>query len=172
MLPVNFILFKATLNASNTILLQWKTSGEINVASYNVERSMDGRNWIKIATVLPTPLHEYDYVDNALVAGLYYYRVKQVDTNGSYRLSIIRIIKLNVDVRLSIWPNPVSNTLFIKSNFTKGNFEITDVSGKIIRKDYINSTVTTISLQQLANGVYTIRIFYNEGMFIDKFIKQ
>ncbi|WP_202552017.1 T9SS type A sorting domain-containing protein [Ginsengibacter hankyongi] len=145
---------------------------EINNANYEVERSTDGRNWIKIATVLPVPSHEYDYTDNAVAAGLYYYRIKQVDTNGSYNYSIIRVIKLNGDTRLSIWPNPVTNILFVQSNFTKGRFEITDASGKIIKKEIINNTLTTVPLQHLAKGIYTIRLYYNGGMFVEKFIKQ
>lgn len=145
---------------------------EINNANYQVKRSTDGRNWIKIATVFPMPLHEYDYPDNAVAAGLYYYRIKRVDTHGSYSYSVIRIIKLMGDNRLSIWPNPVTNILFVQSNVTNGSLEITDVSGKIIRKEIINNALTTVPLQHLAKGIYTIRLYYNGGMFVVKFIKQ
>ncbi|MBL7723463.1 MAG: T9SS type A sorting domain-containing protein [Chitinophagaceae bacterium] len=172
-LPVNFILFNVSLRGNNTVLLTWKTSdGGINNARFEVERSTDGRNWMRLSVVQPQPSHEYEYMDNSVTDGIYFYRIKQVDVDGAYKYSIVNMIRMNRDNKILVWPNPVTENLFVQTPFAKGSMDIIDLSGRIIRKQIINSSVTTVPVQQLSKGVYFIRIRLQDEVFTTRFIKE
>jgi hypothetical protein len=171
-LPVNFISFNVTLLANNTVFLTWKTSNEINNARFEVERSTDSRNWIKLSELQPQSSHEYEYTDNTVTDGIYFYQIKQVDINGHYKYSMVRMIRVNRDHKILIWPNPVTDNLYVQFPYTKGSLEITDMNGRIVRREIITNMVTTVPVQQLARGLYVITIRYDGTVLTEKFMKQ
>lgn len=152
--------------------MQWKTAQEINNAWFEVQRSTDGRNWIKLSVQYPQPSHDYKAIDYDVSSGICYYRVKQVDNDGNFIYSTIKAIKINGNNEFSLWPNPVTEYLFIETRLTNGTIEITDVSGKIMQKRIINTTITTLPVHQLAKGLYVVRIKRVGEVFTQKFIKE
>ena len=154
------------------MLLKWKTEQEINNAYFEIQRSADGINWQKVTVVFPHPSHNYESVDNAVAAGIYYYRIKQVDIDGNYKYSIIKAIRTSGDNKIFIWPNPVNDNLYVQTPFATGSMEITDISGRIVRKEIITAKVTTIPVQQLTRGIYVIIVRHDGNMFTEKFVKQ
>lgn len=153
-------------------MLTWETADDINNAGFEAERSTDGRNWMRLAVVQPQPSHKYEYIDNPLTEGIYFYRIRQVDFDGTYKYSMVNMIRMNRDNKILVWPNPVTENLFIQAPFTNGSIDILDPGGRIIRKEIINATVTIIPVQQLAKGVYFIRIRRQDEVFTTRFIKE
>ena len=67
----------------------------------------------------------------------------------------------------SIYPNPVSDDLIINSSFLQGHsILITDISGRKLKMELINSNTQKISLIDFASGVYFISVLNSEGNFI------
>ena len=86
----------------------------------------------------------------------------------------VSVININEN-NFSIYPNPVSDDLVINSSFLQGHsILITDISGKNLKKELINSDSQKISLIDFASGVYFISVLNSEGNFIltRKLIKE
>src|SRR5574338_1321239 len=91
-LPVDLISFNA-LPSGNDVQLNWTTASEINNKGFDVERRQvsEQMQWKKIGfapgfgtTAEPK---SYSFTDNNVVSGIYTYRLKQIDFDGSYTYS-------------------------------------------------------------------------------------
>ena len=72
------------------ITLNWRTGQEINVASFNIEKSTNNEDFIKVGEVNPKGSNNsYEFVDESIsrVKSIYYYRLKVVNTNGTFQYS-------------------------------------------------------------------------------------
>lgn len=70
-----------------------------------------------------------------------------------------------VNERFILYPNPTKNVLFLESNDYESdhvNYQMVDMSGKIIQEKKIISTKTKISLEDLEPSIYILRIFNNK----------
>lgn len=79
----------------------------------------------------------------------------------------------NEDLRL--WPNPTTGELFIAMPAANGSIIITDVMGRVVlRNDNpdITGGSAKISLQGLSNGIYTVQVKTEKGLFNQRIIKQ
>ena len=87
-LPVSLISFTAAPQRQ-TVLVQWRTTAERNIAHYIVERSGNGRAFTRTAQLLPNNMpgeHSYTFTDAAPLPGISYYRLLQTDADGRYNL--------------------------------------------------------------------------------------
>lgn len=119
-LPVE--LTSLSVNYSNNqVLLNWKTETEKANYGFEIERATDKINWIKIGYVeghgnSNTPI-KYSFADkNPTNGNLFYYRLKQIDTDGKYKYSDaveIKIIPKEFRV-FQNYPNPFNNETKIK----------------------------------------------------------
>lgn len=89
-LPVKLTSFGAQ-NASAGALLNWATASELNSASFEVQRSLDGAGFATVGSVAAAgtsaTLRSYQYLDAAAPAGTSYYRLRQVDLDGTVAYS-------------------------------------------------------------------------------------
>lgn len=116
-LPVELLSFSAKATADGRILLDWSTASEQNSASFAVERSSDAELW---STVLTGPaagqsntLIQYAAEDLAPLPGTSYYRLRQVDLDGSVALSSVVAVTHTENRLLQIYPVPFSAHLWI-----------------------------------------------------------
>jgi len=158
-------------NGSN--LLSWQVTQEVNLAQYEVERSLDNINFEKIGSVTPYNLYNvkrtYQLTDSE-PAALSYYRLKSVDQDGHFGYSQVVRLKRNnsTDGNAYIYPNPAQSELsFVYKatiDDTKLYVEVLDVTGRVVMKqdEIVNagSTTMTLNISSLANGNYIIR--YND----------
>lgn len=112
-LPVKFLGFTLT-KADNAVLVQWTTAEEINAAYFQVERSVDGASWSAIASVTATGNSNtqinYSFTDKNIITPVVYYRIKEVDHDGSFTISVIRSLKTDSNknaVQITSSPNQV-----------------------------------------------------------------
>jgi hypothetical protein len=89
-LPVELVSFSAAPAPTGTALT-WATASELNSAYFEVERSSDGARFAALGQVAgagtSVQAHRYAYLDAPAPAGLSYYRLRQVDLNGSAHFS-------------------------------------------------------------------------------------
>lgn len=91
-LPVQLTSFTAQY-VGQQVQLQWVTAQEKDAATFDVERSADGKIFTAVTTVRAagnsTTRREYSAQDAAPRAGLNYYRLKQIDTDGTFAYSAV-----------------------------------------------------------------------------------
>lgn len=189
-LPVELLSFKGQ-ESSNIVLLTWATASEINNDHFVVERSIDNVNFTAIGSVKgagnSSRLSTYNFIDAeapALAAqSAFYYRLKQVDMDGTFTYSAIVVVNLSKGNHTieTIAPNPFDNTLKVtfKSNETVSNVQvkITDINGRIVSEKTISSPVGMqfINLDNLANlatGMYHVVVVANGETNIYKVVKN
>lgn len=119
--PVEFISFTANEN-NNIVKLNWNTSTETNNYGFEIERKQDGSEWEKIGFMeghgTTTELQEYYYIDNinTLRAKSLFYRLKQVDFNGSFEYSdVVEVETVPTQYELlQNYPNPFNPSTVIE----------------------------------------------------------
>ena len=111
-LPVVLDRFDANVN-EDWVELRWVTSSEINSDYFVIERSKNGRNWKELITVGAAgnsqQTIEYFEVDYKPYKGTSYYRLKQVDFDGSYEyfsMVPVKFIKNSKEKGINIFPHP------------------------------------------------------------------
>jgi hypothetical protein len=118
-LPVALTAFEAKA-AGADVRLTWATASEVNNAYFEIERSADGQNFTQVGRVAGhgTSLvaSNYIYLDGAVASlrtGVVYYRLRQVDQDGTAAYSPVRTVSLagaSPLASLGLYPNPAAPT--------------------------------------------------------------
>ncbi len=173
-LPLGITRFTGTrINDYN--LLSWTMENADGLDRFEIERSIDGRNFIRIADVSATHELNYnykDYIDNNIT---YYYRLKMVSGAGETKYSQIISIKGKGFGTFSLASNLVSDQLILHHPMTKnGAYAIYTTDGKILRsgRTESNAAISFVELISMPTGFYFIR--YNDGNIsaTEKFMKK
>lgn len=182
-LPVELLSFKASVK-KNYVMLKWLTASEIENEHFELERSEDSKIFKSIAWIegngTNLDLSEYSYEDYKVVAGnTYYYRLKQVDFDGSVAYSEIQTVVLDViDEQLSVYPNPIGGGEILKVRLfsTKAQIElkIKDVMNKTIRSYVIDvnldkEQIFELFIDELSSGIYFLQTSEGEAI---QFVKE
>lgn len=65
----------------------------------------------------------------------------------------------------SVYPNPVSSTLFVKDLENVSNIEVADITGRILLNNKVSGTTASIGMSNLSEGTYFVR-FINNGVVV------
>jgi hypothetical protein len=165
-LPVKIESFTAHLQ-SGDVLLGWTVGVEQGTDHYEIERSIDGRNFSEIGSVPATGDAKYAYIDNSPPDGASYYRLKMVDKDGASSYSTI----VSVNIRTSGWssqvrPNPFRDALHLTINSTQTmsvTIQMMDPTGRalLIKEKALLPGANDFDLAGLVEyspGVYYIRV--------------
>jgi hypothetical protein len=186
-LPMQLLSFTGSLENNSIAHLQWETTNEINVSHFEVERSIDGNNFINIGNVTASgqvnEKNAYTFEDKD--AGLQqtatlYYRLKMVDNNGQYSRSRVINFALNKNINVFLFPNPVKHTLNVQ---LKGNvpnpifIQVSDLTGRTVyseKRSATQLTNITLDVRQWRPQVYILKITNskNEVITTQKFEKM
>ena len=177
-LPVSLLYFKAEA-LDKSVFLSWSTATEQNNAYFIIERSSDGKNFEPIENIKgqgnSSKIVTYEYTDNNVSDGTYYYRLKQVDVNGDYGYSEIKQVTLASENIISIYPNP-NNGSFTISATAAGNYEvsISNILGQVVYSTSITSeSLVEKNIQtSLAKGTYIAQISSSDKKVITKLIVE
>jgi hypothetical protein len=159
-LPLKLLSFTGKIVNEKTEL-NWSTTNEINTASFDVERSVDGSHFIKMGNVLAknlsTQTNNYNFTDKIIQYGYNYYRLKQIDANGSFVYSLV--VKLNYTKNgfVTIGPNPARDFVDIQSSGKINQMLLVDASGKNI-KVFIPTTGSRYPLTGISKGIYFLKV--------------
>lgn len=171
--PGPFTSFEVELNGAGSVNVRWSTLDRTRNVRFEIERSREQKLWNTITVVNAPSQFPYSFIDAYPDKGINYYRIKQVDTSGQYFLSPVKEIYVNKPGELSVWPNPVSDVLHIRTSFTNGTIDVIDVSGRILLKKTVSAFITDVPAGQLPNGIYFVRVRYgNNKQAVEKFVKN
>ena len=181
-LPVELTKFEA-VQQQKQVALNWQTATEVNSSHFIIERSVDGFNFERIASVDAqgdnNTIYNYSFMDKNPYQGLNYYRLKMVDLDLSFEYSQIEVVKFDKDANLIIYPNPVNKTLNIQGNSSfdgETQMEVFNRSGQQIFSgmvDFENGKlqINVDVLNVYSTGTYFIKITNYSGNYILKFVK-
>ncbi len=169
-LPVSLISFDAEL-IGNDVELRWATASEIDNDYFTVQRSIDNVNFDDVKKIggngNSNIIIQYSTYDMDVPRSVLYYRLKQVDFDGTTTYSDVRVVKNSGDNELLIYPNP-SNGIFNIETSEPINIIVSSISGRIIEKyQYSKNSKNKLNLSDIAKGVYILTIF-SENSTINK----
>ena len=176
-LPVNLLSFNGE-NKNNINHLYWTTASEINNDFYNVERSRDGISFEKIALIeakeVSSQLENYFFDDKFPLAGLNFYRLKQVDYNGVFTFSKTISIENKSDGFNCNISTESNHTYSLHCN-QPGNASISilNVQGNLLEEFILNTNETVIiDLSKYPIGIYILKIYSPEKNQTYKLVKN
>jgi hypothetical protein len=140
--PVTWLSFDARVSGTHA-LLQWATATEFNSSGFEVERSADGLSFTKIGYILGSnnvnSIQQYNYTDyNTQEGKTYYYRIKQIDTDGNYDYTNIAQVTINLSQVFDfdrVYPNPFSNKLdvsFVTNDSSPVQLELRNIENQVV----------------------------------------
>jgi hypothetical protein len=162
-LPVTLVSFTAVAQPPGA-RLNWSTALERNSAYFAVERSPDGQHFAEIGRVAAAgttgqPRH-YDLLDTQPLAGVTYYRLRQVDLDGSLHYSSVRVVAgPGAAAGLQLFPVPARTTATLLGAAPGAAVQVFDTRGRLVATATADASGTaTLTLPAgLASGLYVVR---------------
>lgn len=156
-LPVDFLSFTGKL-VNGSVLLNWKTSSELNNMGFVVEKTVNGEKWDSIGWMPgngnSNEINSYTFLDEKILGNRAYYRLKQLDYDGKYEHSAIVYVMSNLSNQIVISPNPVLDEMrFSEHEF---NVKIIDGMGRELQANKVFNGKLDIS--NLHSGMYILEI--------------
>ena len=186
-LPLTLVQFAAQQNAAD-ITLKWQTANEINVNNFEIERSINGKEFEKTGSkkaIGNTSTNTYyQFIDErayTLKSPVVYYRLKMVDNDGKFTYSNVVVIKIGEKQSINVYPNPASNIIHLEitnSNNvnTKNSIQIVDYLGRKVYENKVTTTLGTqtldVNISHLTKGNYVLMLKSDSDIKIAKFIKD
>jgi hypothetical protein len=170
LLPIELIEFTGWYNG-NENELHWTTATEINSAYFEIQRSLNGIDFITIG-ITPAAgnsLSELNYLfyDDAPAVGINYYRLKMVDIDNSYEYSNMIAIRLQGEevAELNVYPNPATDFITLELNEMQSgaiDISIIDITGReVAHFNAVTSSginVLHYSVQHLPTASYFLQL--------------
>jgi hypothetical protein len=170
-LPVTFTAFYTALSGSN-VLLHWSTEQEINNHRFEIERSINGQKWNRIAEVRGAGTsniqNKYTYVDNSFVGEVVYYRIRQVDVTGHSKYSAVRIVRINGTMAVTTIYTSAKQTVTIDMNSEEKNnlrVRVLNLNGSVVAQQVYQQAAyrLTMKVPGACTGIYVIQVSDNNG---------
>lgn len=162
--PVSLLNFNANCINKN-VKLDWQTASEINNDYFDLERSADGNSYGSLLRVngngTTNEPHQYFAYDEQPLGGSNYYRLKQVDFNGSTTYYNPIIVNCNQVEGISIYPNPNNGSFIVSGISEEEEIQLTDALGRTLlsKKGEMN-----YELNNLQEGIYFVIIKSKFGL--------
>ncbi len=171
LLPVELTYFSAEKNKEK-VDLSWQTASELNSSYYQIQRSADGVHFetiaVEAAAGFSNTLLNYSFVDENPLKGFNYYRLKEIDSDGSDQYSDIAVVDFftgNTILQLAMYPNPLEESATLNFEMPeqgKAKIEVFDALGKVVysNESYFGKGGNSIALVDLAiaSGNYFVRV--------------
>jgi hypothetical protein len=175
-LPITLISFKASLNSSNQAVLKWATASEKDNHYFEIERSKNAIDFESLGKMngkgTSDLRNDYAFTDETPLKGINYYRLKQVDFDGTFSYTRPESVITEGDGSISLYPNPTVNVLKI-------NFEdldqietatIYNQSGVLMKN--LQGSKSSIDIQELPQGKYILQIrLADQRIITNSFVK-
>jgi len=168
-LPVGLSAFTAQTAGPAAVRIAWATASEKDNVGFTVERSGAGQPFAAVGTVAgagnSVVARTYELLDTKLPTGatVLYYRLRQVDLDGTTTYSPVRAVKLgqakDAPAHLLAFPNPAHGALRVQLPGTAAPLELFDSLGHLVRTQAApaDSREAVLPLTGLPAGLYVLR---------------
>lgn len=177
-LPVRLLDFQVT-RQNNDALIQWKVSEDGENERFELERSLDGVNFLKIADVpkkVGNGTKTYEFTDLNLRSHnkpVIHYRVKDVDYSGRFSYTKIIPIRLDLKGAIALYPNPAKDGFYVSIPYqnpdgSRVQLQLINKAGQVLETKQITKTMATNYYFNVnpayTSGDYTLRIFEEQTL--------
>jgi len=179
-LPILFSGFEVA-NEDCKALLNWHTAMEQNNDYFSVERSQDGRNFQVIGKVEAVgnsnETQNYHFVDAYPLIGSNYYRIVQIDLNGSRHSSVIKHLDFDCNNKgfIKVYPTITKGLLYVDmpKGYEQAKISMVDMNGRRVIADIPTAGLNRrLRISSVAAGVYFLRIEHNSEVEAFKIVYQ
>lgn len=182
-LPVELVSFKGAA-VSQGVALDWETASEKNNAFFSIQHSTDGRNFESVGYVegngTSATAHKYSFTHSQPAAGKNYYRLKQVDNDGTSAYSKIVVVESKgaPEMKLSVFPNPVTGgevNLKLERSLTSSEtatVQLSDLNGRLINTFQVSGSQMKLNLKNVKPGIYIISLQNGNAVSHQKIVVQ
>jgi len=177
LLPVELSSFEASNDNNERVQLTWTTASEDNNKGFDVQHSTDGITWTAIGFVNGNGTTDsessYRFSHNDPSIGVNYYRLKQIDEDGTFEFSDIRTVDIYSD-GISVSMREGSIASIGVQDVMSFDYSVVNASGEILQSGKARDAVgfVELDLSNYANGVYYINIIEENGSFKKAFPVQ
>lgn len=178
-LPVKLASSNLTCDKSN-VIISWETASEKSNDYFTISYSEDGENWSPVKRIdgagNSSNSISYEEILNIESGNISYYRLSQTDFDGTTEMLNTFTVNCGETTVLKSYPNPAEDKVYLSSSETlvDARIEIYDLNGQ----KYITTFSPTsknsgeINLDQLASGVYTLRVTTRSFQKVLKVVKR
>jgi hypothetical protein len=177
-LPMEWIDFQVkSTTTSNQVQLNWKIVENRAHKGYVIEYSYNGNTWEDLGFVNGNGRTDgeatYSYTMGKVFSGTVFFRVKQVELNGSANYSTVKKVNLNSSIELKVWPNPATDLIQINTGNKTGKASIIDASGRVVKSIVLGAGINRILVNDMNRGLYMVTFNSNQGDILQaRFLKQ
>lgn len=177
-LPVALTSFQAQRQPMATaVALKWATASEKNSDYFEVQRSLNGETFATVTTVAAqgsrAKASYYTATDASASAGQLYYRLRQVDTDGTAAYSPVVVIAplQSLSKSVALYPNPARESISFEVA-TATPYRVVNTLGHVLLQGATDAGTATISVTKLPVGTYFLELQTTSGRSLRKFVKE
>lgn len=182
-LPVELAYFNAKTYGEEKVLLNWQTTSELNNNGFEIQWSRTGETWQKIAFINGQGnTHQrvdYSFTHHSPLAGINYYRLKQIDFDGTFSFSAVEVVNFEpTDKGILVYPNPTKNQeIFVAlagETSAIAAYKILTVNGDLLQDGRLigaNEAPVQIALHY-EQGVYFLQIVNGDSTITKRIVIQ
>ncbi|MEM8909524.1 MAG: T9SS type A sorting domain-containing protein, partial [Bacteroidota bacterium] len=180
-LPVDLVSFSAKM-MEKEVALHWLTASEQNNDYFLVEHSTDGRSFEALSEIkgagTTAEAQEYVFMHDRPNKGLNYYRLLQVDFDGTSTYSAVEVVEIETQQgSIRVFPSLASEKVQVQwaaPVVAAGTIQVFDLTGQLLldRDVEAQTAELTINIADLQRGHYFIRINIGEDSTTQRFIKM
>lgn len=180
-LPVELSSFTAAYS-NNQVSLRWTTASEKNSANFVVERSFDGETFSAVSELpaagYSSSRREYAATDRGMRKGLNYYRLKQIDLDGTFSYSQAIPVQVgSVEQQLQAYgDNNGSLNIVMQTGGTLKTLRVLDNMGRVVYTENLPTATTGLVTRRVAvagvnsRQLYIVQAVTSEGVLNGKFL--
>jgi len=179
--PVEWVDFRGQYVQGRGVVLEWATASETNSRNFVIERSFDGRLFEAVGSLeaagTSNQLLHYHFTDPSPQEGTLYYRLKQVDLDGSFQYSEVIAVEVALPALfVRLFPNPFGRQLQLH---TEGqgdmHFRLTTLTGQVVYQQQWHQQASrhaTLNLPPLPAGLYFWQLQHESGVRGGKLVRE
>lgn len=175
-LPVQLSAFTARRRGPRAAAVEWATASELNSAYFEVQRSPDGLQFATVATAAArgrsSQPEAYAVLDAAVPATAFYYRLRQVDADGTASYSaVVTVAAAAWAATPSPYPNPARAAVFFPAE-SATTYRVLSPLGQPLLRGTAPAGVARVEVQTLTPGLYFLELTTTTGRVVVKFEKE
>lgn len=161
-LPVLLSKFEADTYQRTKAIIKWSMEREDYLDYFEVQRlETESMNWEVLTTIKATGVLNYTAYDLLPSGETNYYRLGMVDVNGIRTYSLSELVQFNQIDDLDVFPNPVSDVLYIQSKAHIQEITVIDTYGRVIfnirHSEDEKKTIVSVPMDQFSKGLYQVK---------------
>ena len=171
-LPVELTRFAATTKGQG-VNVDWATASEKNSDRFEIQRSATGEAFETVGTVKgqgnTSSAHNYAFVDSHPLAGRSFYRLRQVDTDGTTAYSPVAAVQLRAE--LAVYPNPSAGIVTLPATLGDVSYRLLNTIGQTLLSGQATGN-DQLDLTKLAKGTFFLEITGEAGRTTQRLVRE